>query len=201
MKQAWRMGFHGLSAALAVMWDTQLSPGDVRALRAGQRRSAPDGATWFVTRRGKTDVSVGGIISRRSAAVLDAYLAGLGAELHPDAELFRSRGAEASARGGRPWAPRPYTKDCMAEDFREVRTALFGAGESRQMLDMRRSGAAEAIAGRATAEQLTHSMGNTIASSNALFKTYAPAELTNLRAVAEARRKGRATRRDGNKSG
>jgi hypothetical protein len=37
VKQAWRMGYYGLAAALAVMWDTQLSPGDVRALNASQR--------------------------------------------------------------------------------------------------------------------------------------------------------------------
>src|SRR5262249_18593529 len=35
-KRAWRMGYHGLAAVIAVAWDTQLSPGDVRALRASQ---------------------------------------------------------------------------------------------------------------------------------------------------------------------
>lgn len=197
-KQAWRMGHRGLSAALAVMWDTQLSPGDVRALTAGQRTRDAGGATYFVTRRGKTDEPVGGVLSRRASALLDLYLATLGVELLPDAPLFRTKGAEPAARGGRPWAPRPFTKDKFAEDFREVRTALFGAGETRQMSDIRRSGAVEAIAGEATAEQLAHSMGNTLATSNFLFKTYAPTDVTSLHAVADARRKGRALKRDGN---
>lgn len=44
VKQAWRMGYKGLAAALAVMWDSQMSPGDVRGLTAGQ---------WALDRRGR----------------------------------------------------------------------------------------------------------------------------------------------------
>src|SRR5437764_135702 len=33
-KRSWRMGYHGLAAIIAVMWSTQMSPGDVRMLRA-----------------------------------------------------------------------------------------------------------------------------------------------------------------------
>jgi len=35
-KWAWRMEYYGLAAVIAVAWDTQLSPGDMRALRASQ---------------------------------------------------------------------------------------------------------------------------------------------------------------------
>lgn len=196
-KAAWRSGYRGLAAAIAVAWDTQLSPVDVRSLKAGQRRAGGQGRTFFVTARGKTETPVGGLLSRRSAALLDAYLSDFPADMHPEAEIFRTRGADAGAQGGRPWAPRPYSKDRLAEDFREVRTALFGAAETRTMADMRRSGAVEAIAGHATPAQLAHSMGNTLATSNFLFKTYAPTDVTSLADVAAARRKGRAKKRSG----
>ena len=94
--------------------------------------------------------------------------------------------------------PAALYRDKMAQDFRAVRSAAFGDAETRMMSDMRRSGAAEAVAGRATAEQLSHAMGNTIATSNALFATYSPPEMTNIREVASARVAGRAKRRDGN---
>ncbi len=49
-KRAWRESYFGLAAAIAVAWDTQLSPGDVRALRASQLRSAASGAIFFAER-------------------------------------------------------------------------------------------------------------------------------------------------------
>jgi hypothetical protein len=38
---------------------------------------------------------------------------------------------------------------------------------------------------------LAHAMGNTLSASNALFATYVPVNVTSLRAVMDARRKGR----------
>jgi hypothetical protein len=38
VKAAWRAGYHGLAALLAVAWDSQLSPVDARSLKANQRR-------------------------------------------------------------------------------------------------------------------------------------------------------------------
>ncbi|GGH18766.1 hypothetical protein GCM10007036_21160 [Alsobacter metallidurans] len=40
--------------------------------------------------------------------------------------------------------------------------------------------------------------GNTLSASNALFETYAPADVTSLADVADARRRGRNKLRDGN---
>ncbi|MFC3693369.1 hypothetical protein [Chenggangzhangella methanolivorans] len=198
VKASWRMGHCGLAAALAVMWDTQMSPVDVRQLKRSQRRVDGFGGTFFVTAREKTETPVGAVLSRRATAILDAYMASLGFELHPDAEIFRTRAEPTGKAGGRPWPSRPFTKDKLAEDFREVRTAVFGAAENRKMSDMRRSGAVEAIAGDTTAEKLSRAMGNTLSNSNQLFETYAPIELAPLRDVAKARIKGRIKRRDGN---
>lgn len=189
-KAAWRAGYHGLAAALAVMWDTQLSPGDVRALTAGQLARAPSGAMLF-TERAKTGVPVGGMLGRRAAALLAAYVAGLGFVPLPDQPLFRTRQFAPGAKGGRPRPPAPYSKDVLAKDFRTVRTMVFGENDDRQMLDFRRSGAVEAIAGGASREHLAHAMGNTLSASNELFTTYVPVNLTSLAAVTAARRQGR----------
>lgn len=185
VKRAWRMGYRGLAAALAVMWDSQLSPGDVRLLTASQRASDRRGRAFF-TERGKTGKAVGGVLSARAAFVVDGYLTWLGVELHADAPIFRNRSGDR------------YLKNALAEDFREVRVAEFGASECRKMLDFRRSGAVEAIVGDAGAEELAHAMGNTLSASNALFKTYVPVQTATIAKVADARMKGRRTLRKEN---
>jgi hypothetical protein len=185
-KRAWRMGYRGLAAVIAVAWDTQLSPGDVRDLRASQMATGGSGSVFF-TERAKTGVPVGGVLSARSLAALAAYLEKLGAELHGEAHIFRTRSGA------------PYSKDTLGDDFRAVRAVEFGKAEKRTIgHDFRRSGAVEAIAGEAKAEAVAHAMGNTLASSNALFATYVPVNVATLRSVIEARRKGRAKLRAGN---
>jgi hypothetical protein len=178
-KRAWRMKYYGLTAVIAVAWDTQLSPGDVRSLRASQMARGVAGEAFF-TERGKTGKPVGGILSTRSLAVLTAYLERLGVELHGDAYIFRNRSGA------------PYSSDTLGDDFRDVRAAEFGGFERRTIgHDFRRTGAGEAIAGGANAEQLAHAMGNTLSASNALFATYVPVNVATLRDVVEARRTGR----------
>ena len=71
-KRAWRMGYHGLGAVIAAAWDTQLAPGDVRALRASQL--AKGHSQVFFTERGKTGVPVGGVLSDWTIKALTAYL-------------------------------------------------------------------------------------------------------------------------------
>jgi hypothetical protein len=178
-KRAWRMGYHGLAAVIAVAWDTQLSPGDVRALRASQLARSAAGEAFF-TERGKTGKPVGGILSLRAMTVLTAYLEKLGVELHGDAYVFRNRSGAA------------YSSDTLGDDFRDVRAVEFGPLERRTIgHDFRRTGAVEAITGGAKAEQVAHAMGNTLSASNALFATYVPVNVTTLRDVMEARRAGR----------
>ena len=133
-----------------------------------------------VTERGKTGTPVGGALSARAIAVVLAYLEKLGLELHDDAFIFRNRSGA------------PYSRDTLGDDFRDVRTAEFGASERRTIgHDFRRTGAVEAIAGKALPAELAHAMGNTLATSNKLFTTYCPVNVASLRAVMEARRIGR----------
>jgi hypothetical protein len=188
-KRAWREGCFGVAAVIAVTWDTQLSPGDVRTLCGSQLRTDAAGAIFF-TERGKTGTPVGGALSKRGFAALTAYIERLGCDLLPDAPIFRTRGH--SSGDGRPWTPRPYTSDILSKDFRLIRSLEFGERENRTLADFRRSGAVEAIAGEAMPAALAHAMGNTLSASNALFATYVPINASSLKAVMEARRKGRA---------
>ena len=77
-----------------------------------------------------------------------------------------------------------------------MRISEFGENERRTLADFRRSGAVEAIAGGARAEELAHAMGNTLSASNALYATYVPVNLTTIRSVMDARRRGRSRMRE-----
>jgi hypothetical protein len=184
VKRAWRMGYYGFAALVATVWDTQLSPGDARGLRASQFACDEMGTACFAD-RAKTGTPVGGVLSPRTLTVIGAYLAKLGVELHGDAHLFRNRSGA------------PYSSDTLGDDFRDVREVEFGPLDKRTLADFRRSGAVEGIAGKANPAHVAHAMGNTLGSSNALFATYVPVDLATIRQVAEARRRGRAILRGG----
>jgi hypothetical protein len=182
-KQAWRSGYHGLAALLAVAWDTQLSPVDARRLQARQRRQ--DGlGTWFETGRTKTGRRALATLSRRSELVLGAYLAKLGAEPVGSSPVFRNRSGA------------PYSKDTLGDDFRAVRTKVFGVAETRQLQDFRRSGTVEALAGKVDPTDLASKMANNISESKRLQDTYGPAQLVQVRGADAARRRGRARLRE-----
>jgi len=192
-KAAWRLGYRGLAALIAVAWDTQLSPVDCRNLTLSQR-ARDDRGTMFVLDRAKTGRAAVGTLTRRSEALLDAYIGDLGYALHQDAPIFRTRG---HWRGdGRPWVARPYTKDRLSEDFRAVRIAVFGLNEKRQLADMRRSGAVEAFAGHAEPGIVSAKMANTLSASNQLHKAYVPVDATAVRDVDDARLRGRKAMRE-----
>jgi hypothetical protein len=175
--RAWELGYYGLAAVIAVAWDTQLSPVDVRTLRASQMSTAAQGEMFF-TKRTKTDVPVGGLLTARSVNRLADYLEQLKIVMPADAFIFRNRSGA------------PYSKDTLGDDFRDVRFDLYGPDERRTLADFRRSGANEAIAGAVKAENLSHAMGNSLARCHALFKTYCPVNVVSLRAVADARTEG-----------
>ena len=181
-KGAWRMGFHGLAAVLAVMWDTQFASNDVRTLRMKQRFRDKRGY-FFVTNRGKTGVEVVGTLTKRGAWALDGYLARLGVALSPDAHIFRNRSGEA------------YTADTLGDDFRDVRAVVF-PNDTRILIDIRRSGAVEALAGEADPAAMAAKMGNTIEKNRQLAETYLPRKAATVRLVDEARKRGRQRLRD-----
>jgi hypothetical protein len=183
VKAAWRSGYRGLAACLAVAWDSQLSPVDARSIKASQMRRDPVGM-WFDVARAKTGRPALATLSRRASHLVVAYLQTLAAEPVGMAPIFRNRSGQ------------PYSKDTLGDDFRAVRGIVFGEGEDRQLADFRRSGSVEALAGGIQPEKLSNKMANTLSSSNRLHKTYGPVQLASVREVDEARRAGRAKIRE-----
>lgn len=175
VKGAWRAGYRGLAAVIAVAWDSSLSPVDVRKLTPDQR-TARD---VFELDRAKTGRAAVGTLSHVATRILDAYLEKLGAEIAPTAPIFRNRSGA------------PYSKDTLGDDFRDVRAMVFGEGERRTLADFRRSGTVEALRGGASAEELGEKLANDFATSTFLQKTYAPVDLETVRKADQARKKGR----------
>jgi integrase len=190
VKGAWRAGYKGLACIVAVAWDTGFSPGDVRELTPSDAFEAGD--DWgFLIGRGKTGVEQIGTLTARTRRLVLTYLDQLGVSVLPDAPLFRSRGHKPGPKGGRPRPGVPYTKDALVDDFADLRRLVFGADETRKLMDMRRSGAREANAGEVAMTSLAAKMGNSIDTSKALQRTYMPTNLAAVRSADEARRKGR----------
>lgn len=183
VKRAWRIGHRGLACIIAVAWDTQFSPVDCRMM-ATRFWFEDDAGSFFVKYRKKvqdTDedaVEAIGTLSRRTEALIDAYLKWLGTELHPDAPLFRN--VEGAA----------YSKDTLCRSFRKALTKEFPK-DTRKLMDFRRSGAVEANAGDVDALALSTKMANSINRSKALQDTYLPKRAAAVRVADEARRRGR----------
>ena len=190
VQRAWRENKRGLAAAIAVAWDTMLSPIDVRKLTAGQRAKDKTGAIFFVD-RAKTGRAAAGTLTRYSQAILESYIATLGCDLLDNTPLFRTAGSEPGPKGGRRWAPQPYSKDLLEKHFAEIRALVFGSDERRQLADLRRSGHVEGDAGGATPADASSKMANTISASNRLRKTYNPVNIVSVRRFDEARKLGR----------
>lgn len=190
VKGGWRLGYRGLACIIAVAWDTSFSPVDVRTLTPAQAMQTAQ--EWgFLIDRTKSGESAFGTLSARTQRMVLAYIDSLGFALHDDAPIFRSRGFAPGPKGGRPRAGVPYTKDALVDDFSDLRRLVFGDGEKRRLMDMRRSGAVEANAGGASVEAISAKMGNSIDENKALQRTYMPVNLVAVRSADEHRRKGR----------
>jgi hypothetical protein len=74
-------------------------------------------------------------------------------------------------------------------------------GDRGRLMDMRRSGVVEAIAGDAGPLGLSAKLANSIERSNTLHKTYAPVDFEAVRSADAARLKGRQRMRAANKGG
>jgi hypothetical protein len=190
VKTAWRNGYRGLACVIAVAWDTQFSPVDVRTLSA-RHRVTNEGHLIFdrqIDGRTKTGRAAIGTLSARTEKLVANYLAGIQIDLHPDAVLFRTRSGAA------------YSRETLGHDFAAVRKLAF-PGDLRRLMDMRRSGVVEAIAGKADAIGLAAKLANSIGRSNALHKTYAPVDIEAVRNTDEARLRGRRRMRAANETG
>jgi hypothetical protein len=197
VKRAWRMGYKGLGAALAVAWDTSLSPVDVRRL-TGADLTGDAAGPFFSVSRAKTGKAAIGTLGRRTLRLLEVYRATLPPNLLPTAPIFYTRGGQPGPKGGRPRPPAPYTKDTLGDDFRVVREAEF-PGDKRKLMDFRRSGAVEATAGEVNPAALAGKMANTIDQNKELQATYLPHNATLVRLADAARARGRSRLRGENR--
>ncbi|MDQ8754729.1 hypothetical protein RCO27_00670 [Sphingosinicella sp. LHD-64] len=184
VKDALRLGYSGLACIIAVAWDTQFSPVDVRKL-TGDNVAGINGRLLFrAVRREKTGKEIIGTLSKPTARLVTAYLGTIEAA-SVNLPLFRHRQGK------------PYSKDTLGDDFRSVREHTF-PGDRRVLMDMRRSGAVEAAAGEVDPNSLAAKMGNTINSSRQLQSTYQPVELASVLGADEARIRGRRRIREAN---
>ena len=94
--------------------------------------------------------------------------------------------------GGRHVAARPYSKSALNKDFRTIRELAFGKEETRQLQDMRRSGAVEGDAGGGGIEDQSNKMANTVDRNKRLRQTYNPVNVVSVRRFDEARAIGAA---------
>jgi hypothetical protein len=188
VKDAWRSGYHGLATLLAIAWDTQFAPIDCRTLTPVQM-ATNGGRIHFSLGRAKTGAPAIGTLSRRVQRLLEAYIARMGVELMPNVPILRNRS------GGR------YSKETLNKDFAKVRAAVFGKGETRKIMDIRRSGAVEAMAGEVDDGALAAKMANTIDQAQELQRTYLPVDPASVARADQARLRGRSRLRSQNKPG
>lgn len=180
VKGAIRQGYHGLACVVAVAWDSSFSPADVRGLRKRHMKKLKTGTIFDLSVEGrrKTGRPAIGTVTKRTQKLIEAYLEAAGFELHEEAFLFRTR------------TKAPYRDATLCHDFAAVRKSIF-PGDRRLLMDMRRSGTAEAIAGDAKPTTLSAKLANSIERSNALHKIYAPVDLAAVRSADRARVRGR----------
>jgi hypothetical protein len=129
-----------------------------------------------------------GTLCKRSQRLLKAYIASIGVELLPTVAILRNRSGGA------------YTKETLNKDFAKVRMRVLGANETRMIMDMRRSGAVEAMAGNVDDGALAAKMANTISQATELQRTYLPVDPVSVARADAARLRGRAKLRSENKT-
>jgi hypothetical protein len=90
-QRAWREGYFGLCAAIAVGWDTMLSPIDIRELRVGQLVTDDTGDV-FILDRAKSGRAAAATLSVWSEAILNHYVRKLSFTLTDETPIFWTRG-------------------------------------------------------------------------------------------------------------
>jgi hypothetical protein len=83
-----------------------------------------------------------------------------------------------------------YSKDTLGDDFRDVREIVF-PGDTRRLMDLRRTGNVEAVVGGAQATHLAAKLSNSISPANEIYDTYSPVRAETVRAADKAREIGR----------
>jgi len=158
-----------LSPYRGIRASAQLTP-NAYAVRIGVRKAFVSPAP----RRGKPPSAQ----SARARALSSARIS--------RAASMKSRAPSCSAIGATRLIPKIHSID----GFRKVRDDVF-SGDSRKLMDVRRSVAIEALAGGAKADQIGGKLANSIATNRELEGIYLPQDGAVVRLVEEARLAGR----------
>jgi integrase len=175
-------GRWALALGIGIAYDTGLSPVDVRSIALqnvlGARRKR-----WIETRRKKTKRPMKHALSADTCTRLDRYLARVkseGIELGPEDQLLRQ-----------PDGWRPYIKDRWERHFRITREEIF-PGDTRVMLDIRRTANVEADIGGMSREDRAELLANNLDKSAFLEATYTPSTVVKSRQSLTKRAKAQA---------
>lgn len=174
-------GRHALALGIGIAYDAMLSPVDVRELTLSKIKG--HGAErWIETKRRKSKKPQKHALSAETCARLDAYLVladAAGVVLEPDGPLLLQ-----------PDGWRPYVKDRWERHFRWTREEVM-PGDTRVMLDIRRTANVEADLGGMSRDDRAELMANNLNKSAFLENTYTPSTITKSRQSLAKRREGR----------
>jgi hypothetical protein len=173
VRGGWRAGYRGAAVIIAIAWDTCFSPVDARKL--AKEHASPEG---FRIARAKTGKPAIGTLTARTRRLVESYLRDA-PETVAGAPLFRNRSGAV------------YSKYTLGDDFRAIRGMVFH-NDTRKLMDVRRPGAVEALAGGVTADQIGGKLANSIATNRELERTYLPGSAAVVQLVDAGRRRGRA---------
>lgn len=167
----WEKGYHGAAVAIAIMYDTGMSPVDARTLEMGNLDD-----NKIIDSREKTGVSFSGELWPETMEWIKAYHDMLGIASTPSALVIRTRTGQ------------PYTKDLLAKDIRTVRR-LAGLPDDLQARDLRRTATIEEYEGGASEKQVAAARGWSTKTSARMSDVYGPGNFNMAKGAKDARKK------------
>ena len=170
IERAWTDGYLGLSVAVAVLYDTSLSPVDVWKLT---QKDIHEDITFV--ERAKTGRGQYGVFSEETLARIDRYLREVPFGVMPTTPLIRTR------RG------RVYSTNRLGRDFRHI-ADMVGLPKYVQMRDLRRTAHTERLQGGANEQEAKAAIGNSFDKNAALYDTYSVLDAEMARSAERKRR-------------
>jgi site-specific recombinase XerD len=170
IKVAWDEGYRGLAVGISILYDTSMSPVDLRKLSYNDIR----GDHTFLE-RAKSGRGQYAVYSPETIELIASYQQEASFQVLPTTPLVRTR------RG------RPYSKDRLARDFRIIADKV-GLPKNLQMRDLRRTAHTERLEGGAHPQEARAAIGNSVDRNKTLDDTYSVYSLDMAR---EAERKRR----------
>ena len=176
--EALSCGMVSMSLAIQLLYETALSPADIRTLSL--QMIAEDERGAFISRkRTKTSKTAAMPLSHDLWHAMQAYIKTLPFDLPEDAPILRRHNTHKA------WKDAPD----FAKDFRRIREAVF-PGDKRQARDVRRTVSFEADLGGARADERGDLLANAMGSDPTLEETYTPSNVIKARKTQKKRQKG-----------